>query len=425
MRVRVAGCSTIGHGRTPSALRAVARPLADPDMTDLPAAHRRATALLFLSVMAMVLGQSLVFTLLPLLGREVGLREIEVGIIITLSSAVYALAARSWGRRSDELGRRRVLLFGLAGYTAGTLLFAALFWLGLQDWLRGMLLWTCLVVARCAQSLVMAGTMPAANAYMSDITSADTRTAGMARLGAASSTGTIIGPACGGLLAAASLLAPLVLAAAITGLAFLAVWWWLPESPRHDAGGAGRGVALGFLDPRYRRALLVAIAMLVGYSVVQQTLAFYFQDILALDSQAAARQVGFALMLSAAVALLAQGLLVQRLRWPAARLTRAGLGALALGSLLLGLAGSLPALYLGVGLCGLGIGLAYPACMALASLAVPAEEQGALAGLTSAVPALGSIIGPVLGTGLYQVDPHLPYLANAALLLPVLWVTRR
>lgn len=394
-------------------------------MTDQPAFHRRPSVLLFLSVMAMVLGQSLVFTLLPLLGREVGLREIEVGIIITLSSAVYALAARSWGRRSDLLGRRRVLLVGLAGYTLGTLLFAGLFWLGMQDWLRGLLLWTCLVLARCAQSLVMAGTMPAANAYMSDITGPDTRTAGMARLGAASSTGTIIGPAAGGLLAAASLLAPLLLAAAITAVAFLAVLWWLPESPRHDAaGGGGRGEALAFLDPRYRRVLLVAIAMLVGYSVVQQTLAFYFQDILALPSQAAARQVGLALMLSAAVALLAQGLLVQRLRWPAPRLTRAGVAALVAGSLLLGLAASLPALYLGVGLCGLGIGLAYPACMAMASLAVPAEEQGALAGLTSAVPALGSIIGPVLGTGLYQLDPQLPYLANAALLLPVLWMTR-
>lgn len=385
----------------------------------------RPFALLFLAVMAMALGQTLVFTLLPLLGREVGLAELQVGVIITLSSAVYALAARFWGRQSDRLGRRRVMLIGLGGYTAGTLLFAAGFHAGLQGWLTGTLLWACLIAARCAQSLVMAGTMPGANAYACDITTPATRTAGLARLGAANSTGTIIGPAAGGLLAALSLLAPLYFAAAITGLCLLLILWRLPESPRHGDGGPRAMPRLAFTDPRYRQVLLVSVLMLVAFSVVQQTLAFYFQDILHLASQAAARQVGLALMLSAALALLAQGLLVQRLGWPAARLSLCGVGALMAGSLVLGLAGTLPLLYLGVGLCGLGMGLAFPACLAMASLAVEPEEQGALAGLTSAVPALGSIIGPVLGTGLYQWHPHLPYLANVALLLPPLWLSWR
>lgn len=384
----------------------------------------RPAPLLFLAVMSMAMGQTLVFTLLPLLGREVGLAELQVGVIITLSSVVYALSARFWGRRSDDLGRRRVMLIGLGGYTVGTLVFAGCFYLGMQGALQGLLLWAALIVARCAQSLLMAGTMPGANAYISDITSAETRTAGLARLGAANSTGTIIGPAVGGLLAAISLLAPLYFAAAITGLCLLLILLRLPESPRHDAGGAGRPARhLAFTDPRYRRVLLVSVLMLVAFSVVQQTLAFYFQDILHLGSQEAAQQVGLALMLSAAAALLAQGLLVQRLGWPAARLSFQGLLALLAGSLVLGVAGSLPLLYLGVGLCGLGMGLAYPACLAMASLSVTPEEQGALAGLTSAVPALGSIIGPVLGTGLYQVHPHLPYLANGLLLLPPLWLS--
>lgn len=382
--------------------------------------------LLFLAIMSMVLGQTLVYTLLPLLGREVGLKELQVGIIITLSSAVYALAARFWGRQSDVWGRRRVILLGLSGYTVGTLVFAGLFWAGMVGWLQGLMLWTCLVVARCLQSLVMAGTMPAANAYICDITTPATRTAGLARLGAANSMGTIIGPACGGLLAAISLLAPLLFAAAITGICLLLMAWRLPESPHHDAGDRDAvRINLGYNDPRYRRVLLISVAMLVAYSVVQQTLAFYFQDTLHLDSQAAASQVGFALMLSAAVALLAQSLLVQRLHWAPARLTFWGMASLVAGSAVLGVAGTIGGLYLGVGLCGLGIGLAFPACLALASLSVGPAEQGALAGLTSAVPALGSIIGPVLGTGLYQVHPHLPYLANALLLLPMLWLSWR
>ena len=62
-------------------------------------------------------------------------------------------------------------------------------------------------------------------------------------------------------------------------------------------------------------------------------------------------------------------------------------------------------------LLGLGMGLASPAFTAGASLAVGAEEQGALAGVTSSCPPLGFTIGPLLGTALYQMDGRLPYVA--------------
>ena len=185
-----------------------------PPFSDLP--ERRIYGLLLGAIAAMAMGQTLVFALLPLIGRAVGLRELQIGVIITASSAVYAVATRMWGRRSDRVGRKRVIVIGLCGYTLGTLLFTSLFWLGFRNVLAGWALWLALVTARCLQSTVMAGTMPAANAYVSDITSAATRTVGIARLGAANSTGTIVGPAVGGLLAGLSLLAPLYFAAAMT-----------------------------------------------------------------------------------------------------------------------------------------------------------------------------------------------------------------
>jgi MFS family permease len=388
--------------------------------------ERRIYALLLGAVASMAMGQTLVFALLPLLGRAVGLRELQVGVIITASSAVYAVATRSWGRRSDHLGRRRVILIGLGGYTVGTLVFTSLFWLGFEQQLRGMLLWAALVIARCLQSTVMAGTMPAASAYVSDITTPATRTVGIARLGAANSTGTIIGPAIGGMLAGLSLLAPLYFAALVTFACLLLVALRLPAAPRLPVTGTTPArVALGFADRRYRHLLLIAAVMFIAFSVVQQTLGFYFQDTLRLPGRQVARQVGFALMLAAALALLAQGLLVQRLRWPSWRLIRYGLAALIAGSLLLAVGGHAPLLYAGTGLCGLGAGLCYPGCVAAASLSVGAGEQGSLAGLTTALPAIGSIVGPVLGTGLYELSPHWPYAGNLVLLLPVFFYARR
>lgn len=390
-------------------------------MSDSPVPVPRIHSLLFIVIVTMAMGQTLVFALLPLIGRAVGLAELQVGIIITASSAVYALATRVWGRRSDQLGRKRVILTGLAGYTVGTLIFTSLFWLGFEMVLRGALLWSALIVARCLQSSVMAGTMPAASAYISDITDSTGRTAGIARLGAANSTGTILGPALGGLLAGISLLAPLYFAAGMTFISLLLVLFFLPDSPR--AAGQGRHAPvrkLHYQDSRYRHYLLIAAIMLTAFSVVQQTLGFYFQDALHLSSQQAARQVGFALMSAAAVSLIAQGVLVQKLQWPAWRLIQAGLLSLLLGSVSLAVGSSVSWLFAGVGLCGLGIGLSYPGCVAAATLTVTGEEQGSLAGLTTSLPAIGSIIGPVLGTGLYEVSSHWPYVCNILILLPLM-----
>lgn len=389
-------------------------------MSDQPYPHR-IFPLLLTSVVTMAMGQTLVFALLPLIGREVGLRELQIGAIITASSVVYAMATRVWGRRSDRMGRRRVILIGLAGYTVGTLVFTSLFWLGFEGVLRGLLLWVALITARCLQSTVMAGTMPATNAYISDITTVETRTSSLAKLGAANSIGTIIGPAIGGLLAAISLLAPLYFAAVMTLLSFVLVAWLLPESPQMNAGHPViKARSLRYGDRRYRQFLIIAAMMFVVFSVVQQTLGFYFQDALQLDSQSAAKQVGFALMISAAAALFAQGMLVQHLRWKPWRLILTGLSALGAGSLLLAIGGHAVLLFAGVGFCGLGVGLCHPGCIGLASMSVEKHEQGGLAGLTSALPALGSIIGPLLGTGLYEVAPRLTYAGNLVLLVPVL-----
>lgn len=383
---------------------------------------RRIFPLLLTAVVTMAMGQTLVFALLPLLGREVGLRELQVGIIITASSIVYALATRVWGRRSDQMGRRRVILIGLAGYTVGTLVFTSFFWLGFEDILRGLFLWVALIVVRCLQSTVMAGTMPATNAYISDITTVQTRTSGLAQIGAANSIGTIIGPAVGGVLAGISLLAPLYFAAAMTFLALILVGWLLPESPQQlqQAGQPQHSVKLRYGDRRYRHLLIIATLMFIAFSVVQQTLGFYFQDALQLSSQDAAKQVGFALMLSAVLALVAQGVVVQRLAWPAWRLIIVGLMALTLGSLFLTIGGHAVLLYAGVSCCGFGIGLCHPGCIGLASMSVDNHEQGSLAGLTSALPALGSIVGPLLGTGLYEIAPYLTYAANLFILVAVL-----
>ena len=190
--------------------------------------------MLILALMATGMGQSLVFAILAPLGREVHLRELQITSIIAISALVFGLAAPRWGRFSDRVGRKPIIIAGLVGYTVGTMLFTSVFYAGLTGLLSGAELYGVLLLTRCSQSMVMSATGPASTAYAADHTSREQRTKTMARLGTANSMGTILGPAVSGALATFGLLAPLYFAAGLAALAAVLVWRKLPTHARPD-----------------------------------------------------------------------------------------------------------------------------------------------------------------------------------------------
>ncbi len=114
-----------------------------------------------------------------------------------------------------------------------------------------------------------------------------------------------------------------------------------------------------------------------------------------------------------------QIVVVQWLRAPATLLISMAVPAIGCGAFLLWLADSKMVMSGAVLLVGLGLGFGMPAIMSLASLRVSHEEQGRVAGLASACPALGFILGPLVGTGLYTLDHRWPYLLVLVLLVPL------
>jgi len=144
--------------------------------------------------------------------------------------------------------------------------------------------------------------------------------------------------------------------------------------------------------------------------------AFYFQDRLALTARKTAQAVGVALVLYGVVAVLAQGVLVRHFRWPPLRLLGGGLPCALAGFTALIFARGRIGLTAALALQGFGQGLAMPGVTAAASLGVSEDEQGAVAGLNSSAQALGRLMGPVVGTALYQIRPEYPYGFSAALL---------
>ena len=371
-----------------------------------------AKRILLTSLVTVGMGFTVLFPVLAPLGREIGLSEIQITTIISASGLIVFLASPIWGRRSDVWGRKRVMLVGIFGVSLGTTLFTTTLLAGMTGVLTGTALFLSLIVTRMLHASVMAASMPAANAYMADITDAENRTKGMGAAGAANNLGSILGPAIAG-LAFISLLAPLWILAAVTFLNALFVWRFLPEPPRHRT--PVRPKRLKYSDPRILPFVIVGVLMFTGMGMVQQTIGFRMQDALALSAAETAQSVGMAMMLSAGCSLLAQAVIVQRLTIAPFNLLRLAMPLLILAFVLMATTTSQLSLTLAMGVLGLGMGLAGPGFMAGASLAVPPEEQGAVAGVAGSCGPLGFTIGPLTGGALYQVSPELPYALTAGM----------
>lgn len=381
----------------------------------------RARRALLASLVSVGMGFTVLFPVLAPLGREMGLSEIQITSIIAASSLTVFLTSPIWGRVSDRWGRKRVMLVGLFGFTAGTVLFNSVLYAGLSGALTGWVLFGVLVAARMMHAATMSATMPAANAYMADITDAASRTKGMGAAGAANNIGSLLGPAVAG-LAVISLLLPLWVMAGVALLNGLFVWRFLPEAPKRVAPARMR--RMKYTDPRILPFVIVGVVMFSGMALVQQTMGFRFQDTLGLSAGETARTFGFAMMFSAGASLIAQVVIVQRLTLPPFSLLKLAMPLLIIAFSIMAIGSSQLWLSVAMTILGFGMGLAGPAFMAGASLAVSPQEQGAVAGVAGACGPLGFTIGPLVGGMLYQLNPALPF-AFAALIYVVLFVSMR
>lgn len=378
-------------------------------------------ALLFVTVFNSILGLSVLFPVLPPLGRELSLSELQIGTLSTSYALMQFLLAPFWGKRSERVGRKPVLLTGILGFSVSFFLFAIVAHLGLHGTLGHWTIFAGLLGARVLGGAFSSATLPTAQAYIADSTGRADRTAGMALIGAAFGLGVVFGPAIGAALSTVSLLLPVYCSAGFALLNAAFVSLRLPEPERHVAA-----VSEAPTSPTFARVwplLCVGLAVSLASVAMEQTIAFLFQDRLGLGAQATARSVGLALVFYGLVAVFVQGFLMRRVTWPPLALLRVGVPIALVGFVLLIFARDFATLTLALAIQGFGQGMAMPSVSAALSLAVGDDEQGAVAGLSSSAHALGRMLGPVAGTSLYQLRPEYPYAFSAGLLALVIVLT--
>ena len=360
---------------------------------------------------------------MPLIGRELGFSVKLITSLVSFSALMFLIFTPYWGRLSDKKGRKFVLLIGLVGYIASTILFCSIAYLGLIGYFTFTALIFFLLVARVINSALGAGMRPATGATVADVTTEENRSAGMGQFGAANNVGTILGPVLVSFIAfliantaifPASLepygrLIPLLFMSFLMMMALVFVYFYLPESlVKQEANSSGQGFNF---DKSNLMLISTGVLIFSSFAIIQSISAFYLQDTFSLSILATQQSLGIALGFMALTSIVAQLTIVQKIKIPPIKLVQWSTPFFILGTLVAVYADNFNNYVLGMSIIGLGMGLGTPGYTAAASLNADSESQGAAVGLAMVAPGLGFSIGPVLGGFLYESSPSLPFLA--------------
>ena len=380
---------------------------------------RSALAVLFGVVFINLVGFGIVIPLLPFYGLTLDAPPWQVALMFSAYSLGQFVAEPFWGRLSDRIGRKPVLLITILANAAGylALAFVPNIWLA--------------VAVRLFTGLG-AGNISTVQGYVADVTPPEKRAGRMGLIGAAFGLGFIVGPGLGGLLTRPDLgtlgyQLPIFVAAGLCLLAALGVVVLLKESRAPADPAAPRPPFLGGVhdavsNPVVSRVLLVTLIYMAGFSGMESTFGFWTEA----RYQWGAREVGLAFMAVGVVSVVCQGFLAGRLarRFGEARVLAAGclifgaglVGQVVAGRLLPDIDILVPVI---MALGAFGMAVTMPNITALISRSVDPGRQGAMLGLNMAASSSARIFGPIAAGAIFSGIGHdWPFLIGAALTVP-------
>jgi MFS family permease len=429
------------HGETTQ----VAAEGAAPDLKSAPPFR-----LLFLVMLTIAAGNTALQSVLPAIGRSLGVPDAAVAAAFSVSALVWVVSAPFWARRSDRKGRRAMVLVGLFGFISSVSLCGAFLAAGIVGWIAPGVAFGCFILARMLYGTFGAAAPPAAQAIIASHTTREERTGALTLLASAFGLGTILGPALAPffVLPYVGLAGPAFVFSGFGIFVLLLTMARLPD----DSPAEGRGAAISYpsiggeptgasvraatadrrsppmplTDPRIWPWMLIGLVAGHAQAMIGQAIGFVIIDRLDLPPAGAAGATGIVLMAGAGAALLAQWGLIPHFKLKPRDLALWGAIISALGCAATAFAGTLHMLAVAYALASLGFGFLRPAFTAGASLAVGPDEQGAVAGRTTSVNGASFVLGPSIGVGLYGIAGPLPYLvAGAALLALIPYVQAR
>lgn len=396
-----------------------------------PKPSRAGLGIIFVTVFIDLLGFGIVLPLLPRYGEHFGVDGFELGLLMASFSAMQFVFAPIWGRVSDRVGRRPILILGLAGSMLSYALFGYATHIGADsESLLGLGVIVWLFISRIGAG-VAGATIPTAQAYIADVTGEGERGKGMALIGAAFGIGFTFGPLIGAAFVSSDVEAPPspypgYVAAVLSGLALLSAIFKLPESLKARDEPTPAAPSHWFALRRFQQAIGVSGVGLILATIFLTTFAFaQFESTLALLTKKGLdlgdranffvfAYIGFVLTIS-------QGVLVRRLIPKLGEFRMALIGTVLMtGGLLLigwaGKSGSTGLLFGVLPVAVIGFSALTPSLHSMLSLRTAESQQGGILGVGQSMSALARILGPAVGIPLFYIGSTVPYWTGAGMM---------
>ena len=113
-----------------------------------PSASTIVFRVLFCALLATSVGQSVMLTTLPSMGRQANLSEFHIATIMSSSALIFAFGTNVWSKVAKRAGFKRILMVGLSGYSLGTFAFASAWMAGFSGIISGTNLFLALLISR-------------------------------------------------------------------------------------------------------------------------------------------------------------------------------------------------------------------------------------------------------------------------------------
>lgn len=366
--------------------------------------------IIFLVVFIDLVGFGIVIPILPYYAQSFGASAWQLGWLMAIYSLMQFVFAPVWGRISDRIGRRPVLLLSIAGTALSMTLLgfaSTLRWLFIGRFLAG----------------ICGANISTAYAYVTDVTSEKDRAKGMGLVGAAFGLGFIFGPAIGGVLAPYGYGVPMFAGAALALVNWVFAAWKLQE-PGLPAEVRASHRSKRFDLSAWKDALSrpetswsIAVFFLVTFAVTQMEVIFaiYMRALFGYE----ARQAGVLLALMGVVMVAVQGGMIGRLarRFGESRLVFLGTGICCVALLGFGTTRSLTLAVSTLCVLAFGHGLLHPSLSSLTSRGAAPDRRGAVMGVFQSASSLARVLGPPSAGWFYdRMAPNAPLIGGSIVL---------
>lgn len=368
---------------------------------------------------------TMVFSLLPSVGRTAGIPDVLIVLTQALSATAWIVVGGFWSRLAQRKGRKYVILIGGVGLFFACLLTAVAIWIAVGHYVGPIVGLIIMMVGRSLNGSVALASNPASQAYIIERIPRERRTIMLSRLASAQAFGTVVGPALAPFLIhipGLGLAGPMLIVSAIV-LILMPFLLLLPaDGPVISQQVEERRVAAPATQeaiwrmPAMRAFLFYSLIVATAVLGTIQSVGFLIIDVLRVSPDAAQPLIGQAIAGAAVATLLVQLVLIPMWK-PTPRTMMIAAPPIAMAGLsLLAWHPSYAAVAIGMIICNAGFALARPGVATAASFVVPIDRQTEVAAAMMSTASLATVFGPIMAVSLYTIWRPLPFMLMVILL---------